>query len=127
MSDLEEQAERTARRAVRERVVLISHLPALDPLALLPDDDETVEMLLGLDVDVAFHGDGASVVGVRERYDFTIAVPAWGRLYCLAHDGERVAVGSIGERPEDADLIAVYSRGELVDAEATPPPDDGLL
>ena len=85
---------------MRERVVLISHLPALDPLALLPDDDETVEMLLGLDVDVAFHGDGASVVGVRERYDFTIAVPAWGRLSAsrMTASGSRSAASASGRR-----------------------------
>jgi hypothetical protein len=46
-------ADRLARRIVRERAVLLSHLPVLDPLRQLAPDDDSVEQHVRIDVDLA--------------------------------------------------------------------------
>jgi hypothetical protein len=112
--------DRLARRIVREHVRLRSHLPPLDPLCQLPPDDESVEMAVAVDIDLAAFqtSDGSqqllAVQGIRETADFMLYVPEWRRLYCLANDGESVIVGDGDAMAGEVAWAAVYRRGELV-------------
>ena len=111
--------DRLARRIVREHVRLRSHLPPLDPLLQLDPDDETVEMAVAVDIDLAaFEAtDGSeqllAVQGIRETADF---MPTWSRrrLYCLTNDGESVIVGDGDASWGEVAWAAVYRNGHLV-------------
>ena len=112
--------DRLARRIVRENVRLRSHLPELDPLLRLDPDDDSVDMAVGLDIDLAeFEAtDGSErrlgVVGIRERADFMLYVRPWRRLYVLANDGESVLVGDGDAERGEVAWAAVYRGGHLV-------------
>jgi len=118
-------ADQLARRIVRHRR-LLRHLPSLDPLVLLPADDETVEQYVAVAVDLApfISDDGTGLAiaaeGIHERADFTVYVPEWRRLYVLANDGESVAVADGDALAGEVAGAAVYHLGELVAGLAEP-------
>lgn len=118
-------------------VRLRSHLPPLDPLLQLADDDDTVQQLVAVDVDVSawVSEDGIerllAVEGIRERSTagLVVYVPPWRRLYCLALDGEHVLVGDGDAERGEMAWAAVCHSGQIVAGLAEPqtPPDDAPL
>ena len=82
---LDDDLDRTARRSVREFVRLKSHLPELDPLRLLPEDDEDEPCYMAVNVDLAaVASDGELVREVRP-------CGGRGRMFesCRAHGSTR--------------------------------------
>jgi hypothetical protein len=122
-----------ARRIVRERTRLLSHLPPFDPLVLLPPDDEETDLMVALDIDLDAYETTdrqrrtLDVSGVRLRTGrLAIYAPEWRRLYALTRDRQYVLVGDgDAERGETA-WAAVYRNGSLV-AALTESSDDRLV
>ena len=103
------QADRLARRLVREHARMRSHLPAAHPLVQAETD-------VGLEAIVyTRHDELGRLIGVDHGDAVALAVPAWRQVYVAAPDGESVIVLDAGE---DGTLTPVsrYAHGRLVAA-----------